>query len=564
VVSFLLFGCARRLTRRADTLNALRPVSSAYYDSLDSPPGCLEGTRQDILAQMLAWAGELSPSMSVFWLAGLAGTGKSTIARSFCERVASTELVLASFFASRSSGDRRDPFNVVRSFAFELAIAHPQIRSHVLTAIRSPPDIIQRPMKEQIDRLLAKPLSLALHGGRPIVMVIDALDECAKIGHVEGGRLIPLLAEALRDLPVKLLVASRQETSLVGMFESLAHIPLRLHEVEKGAVEPDVRRIFDAGFAEIRRDHGLTAESQWPSEEDLQSLVRLTGRFFIFAATALRYIGDSRFKPAEQLSQVLARGATLDGEAPYAQIDALYTDILQAATCDNSGSTNTRLRRRVGNLIRTVVLLEEPLSMVSLALLMGACETDVAKDVSALAAVLLHTKDSGNPSPAIVRIFHPSLQDFLSDSQRCQDLDFLVHSAEHHHALAHHCLLTMNRFLARDICSIRNPTRPNSNIEDLTERLVQCVPGALQYACVFWPVHLTAGEYPSDLICTFLLEFCRTHLFHWIELLSLLARLPTVAEHLPTVVSWCRVSIPSSFRELSLTNLLVVVRCQRR
>jgi hypothetical protein len=528
---------------RVDTLNTLRPVSSAYYDSLDSPSGCLDGTREDVLLQMVTWTRETSPAMSIFWLAGLAGTGKSAIAKSYCEMVSSSDLIFATFFASRNSADRRDPLNIIRTFAYELAVVHPQIRSHVLAAIRSPPDIMQRPMKEQIDRLLAQPLSSALYGGHSLVIVIDALDECNKIGRVEGGTLIPLLAEALRNLPVKLLVTSRQEKSLVGMFDSLGHIPLRLHEVASDAVEPDVRRIFDVGFEEIRREHELTNEL-WPSEADLQSLVRLTGRFFIFAATALRYIGDTRFTPAEQLSHVLARGVTLDGEAPYAQIDALYMDILQAATCDSSGNTNPRLRRRVGELVRTVALLEEPLSVASLALLMGTSEVDVAKDVNALAAVFLLTKDSESSLPATVHIFHPSLRDFLSDSQRCRDHDLLVHSADHHHALAHRCLVTMNRFLTKDICHLRNPTRPNSDIEDLTERLIQYVPGALQYACVFWPVHICAKKTPIDSIRKPLLEFCRTHLFHWVELLSLLSRLYFAADHLSTVVSWCRVSKP--------------------
>jgi hypothetical protein len=553
---------------RVDTLNTLRPVSSAYYDSLDSPSGCLDGTREDILLQMVTWTRETSPTMSIFWLAGLAGTGKSAITKSYCEMVSSSDLILATFFASRNSADRRDPFNIIRTFAYELAVAHPQIRSHVLAAIRSPPDIMQRPMREQIDRLLAQPLSLVLQRGHSLVIVVDALDECSKIDRVEGGILIPLLAEALRNLPVKLLVTSRQEKSLVGMFDSLTHIPLRLHEVASDAVEPDVRRIFDAGFEEIRREHELTNEL-WPLEEDMQSLVRLTGRFFIFAATALRYIGDTRFTPAEQLTQVLARGATLDGEAPYAQIDALYTNIIQAAICDNSGNSNPRLRRRVGDLIRTVTLLEEPLSVASLALLLGISEVDVAKDVSALAAVFLLIKDSENSLPATVRIFHPSLRDFLWDSQRCQDSDFLVRSTEHHHALAHRCLLIMNKFLTQDICCLQNPSRPNSDIEDLAERLFIHVPGALQYACVFWPAHLTAGMSPSDDMCTVLIQFCREHLLHWLELLSLLTQLQAAAHHLPSVVSWAQVSIHAHFREaFKLMRTFVVPkqqysRCQR-
>jgi hypothetical protein len=219
---------------------------------------------------MFTWAEEPSQGMSVFWLAGLAGTGKSTIAKTFCERLAAKGTLIATFFASRNSAERRDPLNVIHTFAYELATADPQIRPHVLSAVRSPPDIMQRPMQEQIGRLLAASLSQARNGGT-LVLVIDALDECDRIGRVEGGALIPMLAEALRNLPVKLLVTSRQEKSVVGMFESLDHIPLRFHEVATEVVEPDVRQIFETGFAENGREHELIADS-WPSQEDVDPL----------------------------------------------------------------------------------------------------------------------------------------------------------------------------------------------------------------------------------------------------------------------------------------------------
>ncbi|KAJ7792036.1 hypothetical protein B0H14DRAFT_2395020, partial [Mycena olivaceomarginata] len=48
-----------------------------------SPQGCLEGTRVDLLADLRAWSRD--PDVPrIFWLDGMAGTGKSAIARSFC------------------------------------------------------------------------------------------------------------------------------------------------------------------------------------------------------------------------------------------------------------------------------------------------------------------------------------------------------------------------------------------------------------------------------------------------------------------------------------------------
>jgi hypothetical protein len=117
--------------------------------------------------------------MSIFWLAGLADTGKSTIIKTFCERVSNDDrFLLASFFASRSSAERRDPYRILHTFAYQLAITADSIRSHVLSAVRAPQDVMQEPMQEQVKQLLAGPISKASLHGRTIVLAIDALDEC--------------------------------------------------------------------------------------------------------------------------------------------------------------------------------------------------------------------------------------------------------------------------------------------------------------------------------------------------------------------------------------------------
>jgi ABC-type transport system involved in cytochrome bd biosynthesis fused ATPase/permease subunit len=46
--------------------------------------GCLRGTRRDVLLQLEHWL-EDEQGQRMFWLNGLAGTGKSTIAQTFAE-----------------------------------------------------------------------------------------------------------------------------------------------------------------------------------------------------------------------------------------------------------------------------------------------------------------------------------------------------------------------------------------------------------------------------------------------------------------------------------------------
>lgn len=68
---------------------------------------CHPGTRADILEQLEVWADDPSV-LCVYWLAGHAGSGKSTIAQSFCHRTYATGKLGASFFCSRDFVDRSD------------------------------------------------------------------------------------------------------------------------------------------------------------------------------------------------------------------------------------------------------------------------------------------------------------------------------------------------------------------------------------------------------------------------------------------------------------------------
>ena len=67
--------------------------------------GCLGGTRADVLQQLDDWLGD-TQGQRVFWLNGLAGTGKSTIAQTFAEITFAEGRLGASFFCSRGFEDR--------------------------------------------------------------------------------------------------------------------------------------------------------------------------------------------------------------------------------------------------------------------------------------------------------------------------------------------------------------------------------------------------------------------------------------------------------------------------
>src|SRR5712672_2035088 len=82
--------------------------------------GCLRGTRKGVLWETEHWLNS-DQGQRVFWLNGLAGTGKSTIAQTFAERMFAEGRLGASFFCSRDVVDRSNLQTIFPTLAFQLA-----------------------------------------------------------------------------------------------------------------------------------------------------------------------------------------------------------------------------------------------------------------------------------------------------------------------------------------------------------------------------------------------------------------------------------------------------------
>lgn len=77
---------------------------SAVYNSAESEEiqrgPCTQGTREDELVKLLAWARDKIPKTEdIYWINGMAGTGKTTIAYSLCAELEKSARLGASFFA---------------------------------------------------------------------------------------------------------------------------------------------------------------------------------------------------------------------------------------------------------------------------------------------------------------------------------------------------------------------------------------------------------------------------------------------------------------------------------
>jgi NACHT domain. len=113
-------------------------------------------------------------------LSGKAGTGKSTIARTAARSFATLGLLAASFFFKRGEGDRGRALKLVTTITTQLVGNQPALVPYVKDAIRMDPRITQKSIREQFNKLILDPLSKAqaIENQPPLIIVVDALDEC--------------------------------------------------------------------------------------------------------------------------------------------------------------------------------------------------------------------------------------------------------------------------------------------------------------------------------------------------------------------------------------------------
>ena len=87
----------------------------------------------------------------MYWLNGLAGTGKSTVAQTIAERIFADGQLGASFFCSRDFEDRRNLEIIFPTIATQLARRYHGFRAILVPLVRSDPEVAHETLYGQMD-----------------------------------------------------------------------------------------------------------------------------------------------------------------------------------------------------------------------------------------------------------------------------------------------------------------------------------------------------------------------------------------------------------------------------
>jgi predicted AAA+ superfamily ATPase len=117
-------------------LNNLSQAKRAAYDakSRAGRRSCTAKTREKILTDLVAWVADAGDT-NIYWLNGMAGTGKTTIAFTFSQILDNIQMLGASFFCSQLDTDSSDADLIFPTLAYELARHSPAASQALLNAL---------------------------------------------------------------------------------------------------------------------------------------------------------------------------------------------------------------------------------------------------------------------------------------------------------------------------------------------------------------------------------------------------------------------------------------------
>ncbi|KZV71958.1 hypothetical protein PENSPDRAFT_719761, partial [Peniophora sp. CONT] len=496
-------------------LEKLKPVVGAGIENQHSE-GCMKDTRIQILKTLRIWSHDPT-APRLYWLNGMAGTGKSAIARTFCHYLREDGLLGGSFFCSRVDSKERDNFRrIIPTLAVDLARYHPAFCKALIPEIEGYPSEIQWNLQLQIERLFRAPLArvTAEYQTFPtLVLVVDALDECSDGGAT--GDLLLSLVTLSKELPIKFFFTSRPEPHIRAQLESLdptlyavpgSSVPrlgciLRLHDIDQYTVSADISLYLTRRLREPK----FPFSTKRPLESDIATLVNLSGKLFIFASTAAEYV---RGRNSDERLAKLTKSLTSVGRPLTDPLDAMYRLILSEAVDPNTNEVEEiTLTCRI---LAILVAICKPLTVASMSVLLSMSADRIRISLDHLHAVI-YVPIGDNEGH--LSVFHTSFSDFLKTASRAPEYmhDYISRG---HFDLAAHCLAVLR---SERLCF--NVAQVATSYRASTEQPLAHIDVSLRYACLYWSHHvLLSGS--QDILVELDQILVGPKFLFWLEVLS--------------------------------------------
>lgn len=486
-----------------------------------------------MLQEIRTWA-EGDDTRHIFWLNGLAGTGKSTIARTIAREYYEKRSLGASFFFTRGGGDLANAGKFFPTIAMQLVNQLPSLKKLLSASLEKHQDVANLSLNDQWNHLVINPISNLKPGfhEKQLLIIIDALDECD--GDDDVRAILRLLSEvhSLTAVQLRILITSRPETPVRLGFDKMAsilHHDLILDNISRDIVDRDIFTFFKTQFSEISKEFN-SIPPDWPGLERLNALVKKSNGLFIYAVTIYRFIKEhDQWSPEDLLTTFLPnespdrprkrrRKQAVPQTSPFIELDKIYTQILEHSLKRINSQDQEQIAGEAREIISTIAILYQPQSLETLSCILDMDRNTIELRLKHLRSLLSIPDNNNSP----IRTLHPSFRDFLFDNERCISNYFSSKESTDHIRLSELCFDILSKYLKEDMCKVR---RSGISVLDIEKAAIQqAIPPEVEYSCIYWVQHILKSdiELSED---HWINEFLRRHILHWFEALSWIGRL---------------------------------------
>ena len=490
---------------------------------------CLDGTRTDILKEVMDWVDNTrATAPRVYWLYGQAGKGKSAIAHTIALHAQNLGMLGSCFCFSRVRQHEGLHMKLFPTIARDLADRDLRLRAllaEIITNNRSLRDTAD--IAEQWQKFIIETLS-RLEGSSTgnVVVVIDALDESG--AEATRAAFLEVLAACDAKLPanIRILLTSRPLVDIGKVLKTAQHVQARsLDAIDAELTIRDIRLYISTRLKSL----GDTF-----SDENLQRLAAKSDGVFEWARLACDFISHpisviARKRLREIMSHSPGDGRTL--------LDAMYTTFLNELT---KGSADVLAVFR--SVMRQLLWLKKPLPISALDFMRARFPQEddrypVGDILQWMASLLSGTNEASIP----VHPLHASFYDFLLDEDRSRE--FFIRQGDIHRDVAVASLSVMQAGLRFNICGLETSYVPNSEVADLERRVEESIPPHLLYACQFWATHLKDAGFDAGLAKLVGWLFTGEQILFWLEALGVSKLISEAHWDLVSAEGWLQVRL---------------------
>ena len=498
-------------------LGRLEPIKTNYHQDL----GCMDGTREILLKQVIDWATKESrqnQESNMYWIYGLPGIGKTSLAHSICARLHKGKHLAGAYFCQRDDASLSEPRNILPTLIYKLAGTFPPFRSVVAEHLRNDPHLTPGSMNHALLHELIR--KLPRPPKRTLVFLIDAVDECGN--NVTRPRVMRALTDATAHAPwLKIIITSRPEADIHHLFNALVGSPHEQYDLASDEeATSDIRLFARVRFERVASEQFLP--SPWPEPLVFDQVISRAAGLFIFIETIARSLEICE-DPTEHLKATLEDGADSGLKSLY----RLYSSILKAQIVHNASD----FRQMIGVVLAAAV--HRPLCEETIAELAGV-RLNFVKMWMAKLGSLLYRDEGVNCG---IRVRHLSISDFFLSDDCPSNYHVELRNANVELGVA--CLKKMIEQLRFNICKLEDSRVANADVDDLPSRIKENISDALQYSCLYWSNHLCFDANNGDQrVWESLRKFFEgPYGLFWIEALSVMERIPIGVPSLRRVIS---------------------------